>query len=71
MPDWIDTPGEFLTVLTITSLILTALIWLIRAVYAINHEVRPNSGLSMRDAVNRIEEKLDRHIEWHLDRENQ
>lgn len=75
MPDWIDSPAEFLTVLTITSMVLAALIWLIRAVYAISHETRPNSGLSMRDAVDRIErqvdklnDKLDGHIDWHLDR---
>ena len=48
---------------------------------AINKELRPNHGTSLRDAVNRIEQsqaeikadakeirnKIDDHIEWHLD----
>lgn len=67
MPDWIDTPGEFLTILSITVVILGGLIWLIKAVTAIQHETRPNSGASLRDAVDRIERKLDNHIAWHLE----
>ena len=76
MPDWLDTPGEFLTVITITSIVLAALMWLIKAVSAIQHETKPNSGMSMRDSINRIEasvdrlnDKLDGHITWHLDKE--
>lgn len=76
MPDWLDTPGEFLAVITITSIVLAALMWLIRAVSAIQHETKPNSGMSMRDSINRIEanvdklnDKLDGHITWHLDKE--
>jgi hypothetical protein len=76
MPDWLDTTGEFLTVLSITALVFAALMWLIKAVSAIQHETRPNSGLSMRDSINRIEasvdrlnDKLDSHISWHLDKE--
>lgn len=48
---------------------------------AINKELHPNHGSSLRDAVNRIEQsqaeikadakeirnKIDDHIEWHLD----
>ena len=67
MPDWIDTPGEFLTVLSITTVIFAGLIWLIKAVNAIQHETKPNSGQSLRDAVDRIEKKLDNHIAWHLE----
>lgn len=77
MPDWLDTPGEFLTILSITTIVLAALMWLIRAVSAIQHETKPNSGLSMRDSINRIEasvdrlnEKLDGHIDWHLERKD-
>jgi hypothetical protein len=76
MPDWLDTPGEFLTVLSITALVFAALMWLIKAVSAIQHETKPNSGMSMRDSIDRIEknvdrlnEKLDGHITWHLDKE--
>lgn len=76
MPDWLDTPGEFLAVLSITAIVLAALMWLIRAVSAIQHETKPNSGLSMRDSINRIEasvdrlnDKLDGHIDWHLGKE--
>ena len=76
MPDWLDTTGEFLTVLSITALVFAALMWLIKAVSAIQHETKPNSGRSMRDSINRIEasvdklnDKLDGHITWHLDKE--
>ena len=48
----------------------------------INQELHPNGGTSLRDAINRIEkaqeeikedskdirEKIDDHIQWHLDR---
>jgi hypothetical protein len=77
MPDWLDTPGEFLAVVSITAMVFAALMWLIRAVSAIQHETKPNSGLSMRDSINRIEssvnrlnDKLDGHIDWHLERKD-
>lgn len=77
MPDWLDTPGEFLTIIVITSMVLAALTWLIKAVSAIQHETKPNSGLSMRDSINRIEasvnklnDKLDGHIDWHMNKEH-
>jgi hypothetical protein len=76
MPEWLDSPGEFLTVLSITALVFAALMWLIKAVSAIQHETKPNSGMSMRDSIDRIEnnvnklnDKLDGHITWHLDKE--
>jgi hypothetical protein len=31
-------------------------------------ELRPNHGSSLRDAVDRIEAKIDSHVQWHLDR---
>lgn len=77
MPDWLDTPGEFLTVIVISSMVLAALTWLIKAVSAIQHETKPNSGMSMRDSINRIEasvnklnDKLDGHIDWHMNKEH-
>ena len=76
MIDWVNSPAEILTVLSITAMMLAALIWLIKAVQAIGHETKPNSGTSMRDAIDRIErtvdklnDKLDGHIDWHMDRE--
>jgi hypothetical protein len=71
MPEWLDSPGEVLTILTIMSALFGSLFWLIDIrVGKILHEVTPNSGKSMRDAVDRIEVKLDNHIQWHLERTN-
>ena len=74
MPDWVDTPEEFLTIVTITAVFLAGLIWLIKAQIAQMKEMQPNGGSSMRDAINRIEqrqiniqERLDHHITWHLE----
>ena len=76
MPDWLDTPNEALIIISITAALFAGLMWLIKAVSAIQHETKPNSGASMRDAIDRIEknidrltDKLDGHIEWHLDKE--
>ena len=76
MVDWVNSPAEILTVLSIAAIVIAALMWLIRAVTSIQHETRPNSGASMRDAIDRIErtvdklnDKLDGHIDWHMDRE--
>lgn len=76
MIEWVDTPGEVATVLSIGAVLIAVLFWVIRAkVEQVLHETKPNSGTSMRDAVDRIEksvdrlnEKLDDHISWHLDR---
>ena len=78
MPDWIDTPGEVATVLTIAAAVVGSLFWVVRAkVDQVLHETKPNSGTSMRDAVDRIErqverlnDKLDGHIDWHMTKEN-
>lgn len=70
MPDWLDTPPEILTALSILVIICAALMWLIKAVNAIQHETKPNSGSSMKDQLVRIEQKLDGHISWHLDQHN-
>lgn len=74
MPDWIDTPGEIGAVVAIMATVLASLAWLIKAQIAMSHEMKPNSGSSMRDAVNRIEdhivrieEKIDHHVTWHLE----
>lgn len=74
MPDWIDSPGEAATLLSIAAAVVGVLFWIIRSkVDQVLHETKPNSGTSMRDAVDRIErqverlnQKLDSHIDWHL-----
>ena len=78
MPVWIDTPAEVATMLGIAATVVGVLFWLVRTkVDQVLHETRPNSGVSMRDAVDRIEkqvdrlnDKLDGHIDWHLNKEN-
>jgi hypothetical protein len=71
MPEWLDSPNEVLTIVGIVTALFAALFWLIDVrVNKILHEVTPNSGASMRDAVDRIEAKLDTHIQWHLERTN-
>ena len=71
MPEWLDSPNEVLTIVGIITAVFAALFWLIDVrVNKILHEVTPNSGASMRDAVDRIEAKLDTHIQWHLERTN-
>ena len=75
MGDWFDSPSDIALDITIFVAVLGALTWLIKSkVDRIAHEMFPNSGKSMRDAINRIEAnserieaKLDNHIEWHLD----
>ena len=76
MVDWVNSPAEILTILSIAAIVVAALTWLIKSVQAIQHETKPNSGMSMRDAIDRIErtvdklnDKLDGHIDWHMDRE--
>ena len=67
LPDWFDSINDIPVVLTIVTAFFGAVLWVInQKIEAVKHEVKPNSGASMRDAVDRIEEKLDRHIEWHI-----
>lgn len=76
MPEWLDTPGEVLTLIMIASTVVGCLWWVIKVkVDQVIHETQPNSGESLRDAVDRIEasvsklnDKLDGHIQWHLDK---
>lgn len=69
MPSWIGDWSDPPVILTLLVIFSGALLWVIkREGEAVQHEMQPNSGKSMRDAVNRIEEKLDQHIQWHLDR---
>ncbi len=69
MPEWLNTPGEALTILTMVSVVLAALGWLIKANIHMSKEFKPNGGSSLRDQLNRIETRLNDHIDWHLDKE--
>ena len=75
MPEWIDTPVEVATILAIGASGIGILFWIVKAkVNEVLYETRPNSGTSMRDAVDRIEQhivrierKIDGHVQWHLE----
>ena len=59
----------------IVTTILAGLIWIVnKQVASLLAEHKPNGGSSMKDQLNRIEadvnkvsDKLDGHISWHLD----
>lgn len=66
MNEWFDTPGELAAVASILTVVFASLIWLIRAVGAMNRQFKPNGGESTRDQLNRIEARLDSHLDFHL-----
>jgi hypothetical protein len=53
------------TIVAIGGTILAGLLWMIRAQVSMLKEFRPNGGQSMRDQLNRIEARLDNHIDNH------
>jgi len=67
-------PEQILTYLSIGAVIVTALFFLIDSrIGKVLQELRPNGGQSARDALDRIERKIDQvenkvegHIEWHM-----
>ena len=64
---WFDSPPEILTVLSIAGVIVGALFWIIDSRLAkVQREFKPNGGTSVRDQLNRIEAKVDGHIDWHM-----
>ena len=81
MGDWLDSPGDVLVALTIASLLLGGLAWVIRAVSALQRQTLPNGGSSLRDAFDRLEASVGemhtdvreiraaqtRHTDWHLE----
>lgn len=68
MPDWFNEVSDAPVIITVITAVLAVITWVIkREVTAVKHEVFPNSGTSMRDAIDRIETKVDAHITWHLD----
>jgi beta-lactamase class A len=69
-----DVIGMVVAGTAIVSALLAGIIWLIRAQVAMQKQFQPNGGQSVRDSLNRIEsdvrrvaEKVDDHIEWHMD----
>lgn len=59
MPEWLDTPGEFLAVVSIAGMCLAALGWLIRAQVAqMKQLTERNGGSTVRDQLDRIEVDL-------------
>ena len=77
MPEWINTPAELATIVGIGASVVGVLFWIVRTkVNEVLHETKPNSGASMRDAVDRIEghmirieSKIDNHVSWHVERD--
>ena len=77
MPEWIDAPAELATIIGIGAASIGVLFWIVRTkVVEVLHETKPNSGTSMRDAVDRIEghmirieSKIDGHVAWHVEKE--
>ena len=68
MPDWIDTPNEFMAVLSILGVVIAVIVFIVDSrVNRMYREMKPNGGTSLRDAVDRIEKKIDTHIQWHLE----
>lgn len=69
-------PEQILTYLSIGAVIVTALFFLIDSrIGKVLQELRPNGGQSARDALDRIERKIDQveekvegHINWHMDK---
>tara|TARA_R110001606_G_scaffold333917_1_gene481753 strand:- start:542 stop:760 length:219 start_codon:yes stop_codon:yes gene_type:complete len=47
--------------------LLGGLIWIVnKQVATLLAEHKPNGGTSMKDQLNRIEKKVDNHIDWHM-----
>ena len=62
-------PDQILTILSIGAIVLGALFWIIDSrLGKVLREFRPNGGSSVKDQLDRIETKIDGHLNWHLDR---
>jgi len=68
MPNWIDAPGDIMAILSILGVVVAVIVFIIDSrVNRMYREMKPNGGSSLRDAVDRIEKKIDGHIQWHLE----
>lgn len=70
MPDWFNDLADVPVIIAIMTAVIGVLTYVIkREVDSVKHEMFPNSGKSMRDAIDRIEKKLDDHFVWHMDKD--
>lgn len=62
-------PTEWVAILTIAALLLSALMFIVDSrIRKIMAELKPNHGSSLRDAIDRIERRIDDHITNHGDK---
>jgi hypothetical protein len=67
--EWLDSPPEILTLLSIGGVIIGTLFYVIDTrLNKVLQEFKPNGGSSLKDQLDRIEDKVDGHLKWHLDR---
>jgi hypothetical protein len=71
--------GDLANYSTATAPVMALIVWLGRVLWMkIRHELKPNSGSSLRDAIDRIEHmvtetqhELEKHISYHKGQESQ
>ena len=71
--------GDLANYSTATAPVMALIAWLGRVLWMkIRHELKPNSGSSLRDAIDRIEHmvtetqhELEKHISYHKGQESQ
>jgi hypothetical protein len=68
----INNVSDLLPILAVGSMVLAALIWIIRAQLSMEKQFKPNGGSSLRDSIDRLErndnylrDRLDQHIDQH------
>lgn len=68
----IDEVSDLVPLLVVISMVLSALVWLIKAQIKMGKQFQPNGGHSLRDSIDRLERnddylrhRLDQHIDQH------
>jgi hypothetical protein len=57
-----------MAILSILGVVIAVIVFIVDSrVNRMYREMKPNGGQSLRDAVDRIEKKIDNHIMWHLE----
>ena len=63
-------PDQILTLLSIGAIIMGGLFWIIDSrLSKVLNQFKPNGGTSVKDQLDRIEAKIDGHLNWHMDRQ--